>query len=148
MRTAILRHGDAGENMRAQIEADIGTDPLEKLFAQAHVAIAPAVRRPDNGEVAKMCLAEELAKLSARRGHLHEIQEAIEDLSSDVADERLTTRLAQSRDAMNRAGKLDDDDSAEFDTSSNGALLNKDERSAFERLIEKIDFAKGNARPK
>lgn len=148
IRDAILRHGESADDLRAAIEAEIGPDPLAKLFTQAHVAISPAVRKPDNGEVAKMCLAEELAKLSARRGHLHEIQEAIEDLSSDVADERLTTRLAQSRDAMNRAGKLDDDDSAEFDTGSNGALMNKDERSAFDRLIDQITFEKGRARPK
>ena len=147
IRDAILHQGNA-QDLRAAIEGEIGPDPLAKLFTQAHVAISPAVRRPDNGEVAKMCLAEELAKLSARRGHLHEIQEAIEDLSSDVADERLTTRLAQSRDAMNRAGKLDDDDSAEFDRGANGALMNKDERSAFDRLLEQITFEKRRARPK
>ena len=148
LRDVILRHGDAGADLRAAVEAEIGPEPLAKLFTQAHVAIAPAVRKPDNGEVAKMCLAEELAKLSARRGHLHEIQEAIEDISSDVADERVTRRLAQSGDAMNRAGRLDDDDSAEFDTSSNGALLKKVERSEFDRLLGGIDFAKRSARPK
>ncbi|HKL68800.1 DNA primase [Salibaculum sp.] len=141
LRDALLRA--EGPEMADEIAALIGTEPLEKLFAQAHVAITPAVRRPDNGEVATMCLAEELAKLNARRGHTHEVEEAIEDLSSDVADERLTTRLAQSSAAMNRAGKQDDDDRAEYDTGPNGARMKREERSAFDELLSKIDFAKG-----
>jgi len=141
IRDALL--GAEGSEVEAQIAAQIGAGALEKLFAQAHVAITPAVRKPDNGEVATMCLAEELAKLNARRGHAHEIEEAIEDLSSDVVDERLTARLAQSTAAMNRAGKQDDDDKAEYDTAPNGARMKRDERSAFDDLLGSIDFAKG-----
>ena len=142
VRDALLRM-EAGEGLEEKLSAEIGSDPLEKLFAQAHVAITPAVRRPDNGELAQMCLAEELAKLTARRGHIHEVEDAIEELSSDVADERLTARLAQSIAAMNNAGRQDDDDSSEYDTSTSGARIKKDERSAFDALLDKIDFAKG-----
>jgi len=142
LRDALLR-ADAGLTLEAALMAEIGSDPLESLFRQAHVAITPAVRRPDNGDLARMCLAEEFAKLAARRGHAHEVEDAIQELSSDVADERLTARLAQSVGAMNNAGRQDNDDSAEYHTGGNGARIKKDERSAFDALLGKIDFAKG-----
>lgn len=134
---------EACSDLRAKIEARVGSETLEKLFAQPHVAITPAVRRPDNGELARMCLAEELAKLTARRGHAHEVEEAIEELISDVADERLTARLAQSMAAMNSADHQNNDDRAEYDTKDNGVRIKKDERNAFDALLGKIDFAKG-----
>lgn len=116
--------------------------PVENLFAQAHVAITPAVRRPDNGDMARMCLAEEFAKLTSRRGHAHEIEDAIEELSSDVADERVTARLAQSLAVMDNAGKQDGDDRAEYDVGDNGARMKKDERSAFDALLDRINYSK------
>jgi len=142
LRQALLR-AEPSEGLAQALAEDLGEGPLENLFGQAHVAIMPAVRRPDNGDLARMCLAEEFAKLSARRGHLNEIEDAVEELSSDVPNERLTRRLAQSVSAMNTAGRQEDDDSAEYDTSGNGARLKKDERSAFDALIDEIDFAKG-----
>jgi len=142
LRDALLQI-DADGDLEAALKDKIGDGPLEKLFAQAHVAITTAVRRPDNGELARMCLVEELAKLTARRGHAHEVQDAIDELTSDVADERLTTRLAQSIAAMNNAGRQDNDDSAEFHTLDNGSRIKKEERSAFDALLGKIDFAKG-----
>ncbi|MEN8918683.1 MAG: DNA primase [Octadecabacter sp.] len=143
LRDALLRV-EPQDDVEAALNSEVGETALEKLFAQAHVAITPAVRRPDNGELARMCLAEELAKLTSRRGHAHEVQDAIDEMNSDVADERLTTRLAQSIAAMNNAGRQDGDDSAEYDTSASGARIKKDERSAFDALLDKIDFAKGS----
>ncbi|WP_439141902.1 DNA primase [Pseudooctadecabacter sp.] len=142
LRTALLRH-DADVSLADKIIADIGEEPLERIMGHAHVRITPAVRRPDNGDLARMCLAEEFAKLTARRGHAHEVEDAIEELTSDVADERLTKRLAQSLAAMNDAGRQDGDDRAEYDTGDNGARISKDERSAFDALLDRISFAKG-----
>jgi len=142
LRDAVLRQDD-GPDLEGVLRTEIGSGPLDKLFGHAHVAITPAVRRPDNGDMARMCLAEEFAKLSARRGHAHEVEDAIEELSSDVADERLTARLAQSLQAMNAAGKQEGDDRAEYDTGDNGARIKKDERNAFDALLDRIDFAKG-----
>lgn len=142
VRDALLRM-EPIDNFEDSLIAEIGDEPLEKLFGQAHVAITPAVRRPDNGDLARMCLAEELAKLAARRGHEHEVQDAVDEMNSDVTDERLTKRLAQSRAAMENAGRQDGDDSAEYDTSGNGARIKKDERNAFDALLDRIDFAKG-----
>ncbi|AGI67154.1 putative DNA primase [Octadecabacter antarcticus 307] len=141
LRDALLKV-DPQADLEAVLSAEIGDGPLVKLFAQAHVTITPAVRRPDNGDLARMCLAEEFAKLTARRGHANEVQDAVEEMNSDVADERLTTRLAQSIAAMNNAGRQDGDDSAEYDTADSGARIKKDERSAFDALLDRISFAK------
>ncbi len=141
IRNALLAQ-EPGEGLQARISEEIGETALENLFAQAHVAITPAVRRPDNGDLARMCLAEEFAKLTSRRGHAHEVEDAIEELSSDVADERLTKRLAQSTDAMNNAGRQDGDDTAEYDTGDNGARIKKEERSAFDALLDRINYGK------
>jgi len=146
IRDALLEQ-DGDDDMENRIGEQIGDGALVNLFAQAHVAITPAVRRPDNGDMARMCLAEEFAKLTARRGHAHEVEDAIEELSSDVADERLTARLAQSLAAMNDAGRQDGDDTAEFDTGDNGARIKKEERSAFDALLTRINYGKDGESP-
>jgi len=146
LRDAILRHAhDAGGDLREAVSADIGGEVLEKLFAQSHVAISPAVRRAGDAEVARMCLAEELAKLNARRSLPREIAEATEDLAG-VADEGVTWRLGQAALALDRAGRGNNEDKAEYDTGANGAKMKRDERDAFERLLDQINFGKGGRR--
>ena len=143
LRDAILQHAhDATGDLREAISADIGGDVLEKLFAQSHVAISPAVRRAGDAEVARMCLAEELAKLNARRSLPREIAEATEDLAG-VADEGVTWRLGQAALALDRAGRGNNEDKAEYDTGPNGAKMKRDERDAFERLLDQINYGKG-----
>ncbi|NBR52284.1 MAG: DNA primase [Rhodobacteraceae bacterium] len=146
LRDAILRHAhDATGDLREAVSADIGGDVLEKLFAQSHVAISPAVRRAGDAEVARMCLAEELAKLNARRSLPREIAEATEDLAG-VADEGVTWRLGQAALALDRAGRGNNEDKAEYDTGPNGAKMKRDERDAFERLLDQINYGKGGRR--
>ncbi|SEV98482.1 DNA primase [Cognatiyoonia koreensis] len=144
VRDAVLRFGDSAE-LFLQVEADIGPAPLEKLFVQNHVAIAPAVRRAGDIDLATLCLAEEFAKLTARRGHAREIAEAVEDLDG-VADEGLTWRLKEAAQALNQAGRVDGEDKAEYELGDNGARMKRDERSAFDSLLGQIDFAKGSKR--
>ncbi|EBA12934.1 DNA primase [Roseobacter sp. CCS2] len=146
LQACLLRHLGA-DDLRAAIVADLGDTPLEKLFAQNHVAISPAIRRGGDVDIARLCLAEEFAKLTARRGQVREIEDAVEDLGG-VADEGLTWRLAEASKAVDRAGRGDDDDSAEYAVGENGALMKKDEQSAFDQLLEQIGFAKGDKRPK
>lgn len=146
VQAALLRHLGAEDPAQA-INADLGEEPLEKLLAQNHVAISPAVRRAGNIEVARLCLAEEFAKLVARRGHAREIEDAVEDLSG-VADEGVTWRLAQASAALDKAGRGDNDDRAEYAVGENGARMKKDEQSAFDQLLDRINFAKGRNRPK
>ncbi len=100
--------GDAAP-LREKVARAAGAE-LEKLFALAHVRIAPPVQPGAEGEFAAMCLAEELARLDARRGVEAEVAEAMEDLSG-LADEGLTWRLGQAAEARHRAerSKLDDD---------------------------------------
>ncbi|PUB18784.1 DNA primase [Yoonia sediminilitoris] len=146
MQACILRHLGA-DDLKSAIIAEIGAAPLENLLGQSHVAISPAVRKAGNMETARLCLAEEFAKLAARQGHAREIEDAVEDLSG-TADEGVTWRLAQASAALDKAGRGDNEDKAEYETGENGALMNKDERSAFDSLLNQIAFEKGSARSK
>ncbi|MEM1100750.1 MAG: DNA primase [Pseudomonadota bacterium] len=132
-------------HQRDEIAQRAGREAIEKLFRLPHIAINPAVRAAGDLELARLCLAEEFAKLSAQRGHAREVAEAIEDLEGP-ADEGLTWRLGQAAEAVNRAGRQDDDDVAEYDTAPNGAKLNRDERSKFTDLLENLNYTKGGPR--
>ncbi|MFM2356242.1 MAG: hypothetical protein RLZZ528_1978 [Pseudomonadota bacterium] len=107
--TAILRHSHQAGPEPAQA----APAALEKVMSLAHVRIAPPVRSPEDAELARMCLAEELAKLDARRGARAEIADAMEDLTG-VADEGVTWRLAQSAEARHRADRSKLDDTADM----------------------------------
>ncbi|MGB3314986.1 MAG: DNA primase [Albidovulum sp.] len=113
--------GDIGE----KIATSAGPD-LEKLMGLAHVQSAPPVRNADNDDLAAMCLAEELAKLEARRGALAEVEEAMEDMTG-LADEGVTWRLSQAAEARHRAGrsKLDDDSDMGEDRAALSAELQR-----------------------
>ncbi|MEL6690857.1 MAG: DNA primase [Pseudomonadota bacterium] len=126
---------------REEIVEKAGGEALERLFRLPHIAINPAVRAAGDLELARATLAEEFAKLSAQRGHAREVAEAIEDLDG-VADEGLTWRLGQAAEAINRAGRQDDDDKTEYDTAPNGAKLSRSERSELDALLENITYAK------
>ncbi len=77
---------------------------LDALLTRPHVLIAPPVRNRTDTDLATLCLAEELAKLDARRGARREIEDAVEDLSG-LADEGLTWRLSQAAAARHRADR-------------------------------------------
>jgi len=148
IQAALLTHLGEGdpERLKAEIMATLGPGPLEKLFSLSHVQIAPPVLNRDDAEKAAMCLAEELAKLDAERGAAREIAEAEEDLAG-LADEGLTWRLGQAAEARDRAKRgAGQEDKGEYDIGPNGARMSRDERSAFDRLLEQIDFGKGGRR--
>ncbi|MEL7025721.1 MAG: DNA primase [Pseudomonadota bacterium] len=114
---------------------------LEKLTAPRHVAIQLGVRVADE-EVARLCLAEEFAKLSAWRGARAEIEEAVRSFD-DLADEGLTWRVSQAAEARERAGQSASKDRTDYDTGSNGARLRRDEKSAFDALLKEIGLDGG-----
>jgi DNA primase len=142
LRGAILRHAHAGaETLRAQIAAELGEGPLEKLLALPHVALAPPVRHPGDTERATMTLQEEFAKLIAARGVEAEMREAAEDIEG-LADEALTWRLGQAAEARNRALRSQQEDRTEYEMSENGARLNREERAEFAALLDRLGLDK------
>jgi DNA primase len=142
LRDLILRHAtDAPETLLSTISDALGAGALENLTALRHVAISPCVRNPGNVDIARMTLAEELAKLESRRGLSAEIAEAAEELSG-VADEAMTWRLGQAAQAHNKAERSENEDKAEYDIGDNGARIKRDERSAFDALVDQINYAK------
>jgi DNA primase len=86
---------------------------LDALMARPHVAIAPPVRNAEDDALAALCLAEELAKLEARRGARREIEEAMEDFEG-LPDEGLTWRLSQAAAARHRSERPAVADTSDF----------------------------------
>ena len=143
MRDLILTHCDEGpERLREVIGEKLGPDALDQLLARPHVALCPPIRNPGTLEVAQMTLAEDLAKQQARMGLRAEIAEAEEELSG-AADEAVTWRLTQAAEALNQSVKPQQKDKAEYDLGENGARISRQERGAFDALMETIRFDKG-----
>ncbi len=122
LRAQLLAHrGDDEAGLRRHLVQNVG-DALEDLFRQPHVQIAPPVRNLHDIELATECLAEELAKLDARRGALREIEHAVEDMAG-LVDEGLTWRLSQANVARHRADHPPREDAA--DLGEDRAALSK-----------------------
>jgi len=144
--TAVLRRAGAPQaDIRTEISAELGPSVLENLFAMNHVAVIPAVRVPGDSEAAALCVTQELAKLTAKRGAEREISDAAADLG-DVADEGITWRLAQAAEARSRAVASRTEDKTEYETSDTGALIRRDERKIFDEMLNTITYAKGPKR--
>lgn len=110
---------------------------LEALLSRPHVAIAPPVRNREDDDLAALCLAEELAKLEARRGARREIEDAMEDMDG-LPDEGLTWRLTQAAEARHRSDKSGISDSA--DLGEDRAALSRQ----LQRLIDDQVWVKKN----
>ncbi len=141
LRDAILRSLATPEDIPDTVRAAIGEEALETLLSARHLQIVPCLRQKGDTALARMTVAEELAKLDALRGWQAELSEAEEDLAH-LADEALTWRLAQAAQARNRAGRLDEEKDADFEIGPNGAHIDRDERSAFDSLLSQIRFDK------
>lgn len=100
---------------------------LDALLKRPHVAIAPPVRNRADADLAALCLAEELAKLEARRGARREIDDAMEDMDG-LPDEGLTWRLSQAAEARHRSEK-----SAQSDSTDLG-----EDRAALSRQLQRL----------
>jgi DNA primase len=86
---------------------------LDALMSRPHVTIALPVRNRADHDLAALCLAEELAKLEARRGARREVEDAMEDMDG-LPDEGLTWRLTQAAEARHRSEKTGPSDSADL----------------------------------
>jgi DNA primase len=110
IRAALLRHAhDPEADLLQRVSAE-AAEALEKLNALAHVRIAPPAQPGSSPDIALACLAEEFAKLHARRGARAEIEEAMEDMGG-LADEGVTWRLSRAAEARHRADHPSIDDS-------------------------------------
>ncbi|MDQ2089442.1 DNA primase [Marimonas arenosa] len=142
LRNMMLRHlSEGAAPSLSNLSARMGEAVLEKLFAQPHLRVVPALRHPEDAEMARMTVGEELAKLDAKRGLQAEIAEAEQDLSGP-ADEAVTWRLSQAAEAAGRAVHGSQEDKTEYDVGENGARINRHERDAFEALLNQIKHAK------
>lgn len=142
LRDLVLRHAEEGAaGLRARIAATMGDETLENLLALPHVALSPALRHPGEAGIARMTVAEELAKLDAERGLAAELSEAAEDIAH-MADESVTWRLGQAAEARNRALRSAREDTDEYDLGDNGARIRRAEREEFDALLNRISFSK------
>ncbi|WP_299502637.1 DNA primase [uncultured Roseobacter sp.] len=142
LRATLLRHMDLdAEALQGRISEVLGAEALENLLNQRHVAIVPCIRAPGDAEMARMTVAEELAKLHSTRGLSAEIAEAAEDLSG-VADEGVTWRLSEAAKAADMARRSGQEDTSEYDLGENGARISRQERSALDALLDAIKHQK------
>jgi DNA primase len=111
LRQMVLAGADLPD-LQAKIRASAPT-ALDALLSRPHVAIAPPIRNTEDHELAALCLAEELAKLEARRGARREIEDAMEDMDG-LPDEGLTWRLSQAAEARHRSDKSGATDSSDL----------------------------------
>jgi DNA primase len=138
LRDGLLRRVGATD-LKAALAAEIGADGVERLLASAHIL---AVRRPGDAEMARLDIAEALAKLAARRAHAAALEEAMEDFL-DGADEWLTRRLGQAAAEVDVTRRKETEDSREVVVAPNGLALDKDEKEERDRLLSGIDFTRG-----
>ena len=129
--------GRPEQDCRDALTEIIGADALENLLSQRHVSVVPCIRAPGDTDRARMTVNEELAKLTSERGLSAEISEAAEDLTGE-ADEGLTWRLSEAARAADVARRSGQEDRAEYDVSENGMRISRDERSAFDALLQSI----------
>jgi len=141
LRRAVLTRAGATD-LRAAVAEEIGAQTLEMILSERHVALIPAVRRPGDADLARLCLAEELARLVARRGHAREIAEAVQDVEG-AADEGLTWRLGQAAVAVETKKNADPGQDGEVVVADNGLALRKDEVERSRNLLDTIDFSRG-----
>lgn len=147
--TALLGLPAAPADARGTLTEQLGATALERLFATRHVRLCPAVARPGDDELARQTVAEEIARLRARRGHRAVIEEAMADISGltpDLADEWLTRRLSEAAAAIDVTRPKEQEDLREVDVAENGLVIDREERESLERLVEGIEFRRRSGR--
>ncbi len=144
LRDCLLRAlGQDPVEVRRLAEEALGAQALETLYAARHVALNPCMRKPGDTDLARMTVAEELAKLEAHRRQVLGIAEGIEDLRGDVADESVTWRLGQAAEARSFAERAQQEDSSDYVTAENGVQLDADEVRRSRALFESLDATRG-----
>ena len=102
---------------------------MHRLLQLGAVQIAPGVRGRADSEALRAALAEDFARLQARRSSRAEIAEALQD-GAGLADEGVTWRVAQAARALDRAERAGLADSG--DLGEDRAALS----ASLQRLID------------
>lgn len=146
LRDAILRHaGDEG--LRERVGRDVGPERLDGLLAAPHIRILPALRRPDDLDLARQSIGTLLADLAARAGHRVALQEGMED-APEANDEWLTRRLGQAAAQVDVTRRKETEDTREVVVAPNGLALDKDEKEHQQRVLSQIDFSRSGRGPR
>ncbi len=138
VRKALLAVEDSG---REAVEANCGSQALERLFRSRHVRIAPAMQPGAGEEFAAMAVTKEFENLAAKRGARKDILEAMQDIKGE-ADESLTYRLGEAARTLTGSDRAAAEDETEYDVGPNGARMNRKERCELDALIEGLDYEK------
>lgn len=144
---AALLAATGPRDVLAVVTEQAGAATVQMLLAERHVAICPAVLRPGDPVLARMCLAEELARLKAHAGHRAALAEALADIGG-LADEWLTQRLSAAAAGVDTTRPRDAEDTREVVVAPNGLALDRDERHLLDRLLVDIDFGRTGKRPR
>ncbi|MGB0799167.1 MAG: DNA primase, partial [Planktomarina sp.] len=137
----LLRYSGDPADMWDDAVEFFGQARLESLLNLPHVRIAPGIRQASNPDFVSECLAQEFAIISADDAHNREVAEAVQDFS-DVPDEGVIWRLAQSAKSVLEAGVGQKDDKTEYTTADNGLKVKLEERNALDDLLGGIKFSK------
>ena len=138
LRDFLLTHqGLDSDDLINDINAAFGPDLLDKLMRQPLVAIAPCLRRPNDLDLVQATIEDAIEKITAERGLSAEMQEAA-TTPEDAWDETQLWRLTEAAKAQERAMRATHEDRAEYDIGPNGLPLKRDERSAFQNLVDQI----------
>ena len=129
------------DDAAGRVAQALGQDVLESVMSGPHVSICPAVRYAGDAEQARLSLQEVFGKLTALQGLNAEIAEAEEEITG-LADEAVTWRLREAAEARNRALRSQQEDKTSYEMGPNGMMIDKDERSAFDALLDKIGYSK------
>ncbi|MDA9613341.1 DNA primase [Paracoccaceae bacterium] len=128
-----LGHKEIAENL----EKKFGDKALGKLFKQSYVNIIPCLGTKNDPQQAELILLDEIKKLEIQRGLDAELQEVVNS-SAEELDETAFWRLGQATQVRLSSNKSEKDDLNNFETAPNGVKLNREEKSQFDALLEKI----------
>jgi len=115
---------------------------LDRLLANPHVRINPALQPRAGEDLAAACVEEALARLQADRAHRAELTEAQADVEG-LADEGLTWRIGKAAEARATAARGPQEQKTEAIVAPNGVELDREELDRARRLREQIDFTRG-----
>ena len=118
------------ETLRTELDQENLNEILENLLSLGHVRLQTWFRDPNAQNMARTCLADEFAKLAARRGIDHELAEGREELSGDEVRPHLAWRINEAVRKRHEAER------GELREGQTGPAAVDADRERFRRIIE------------